>query len=373
MCGSEDYLGTGLTFVTFIGASTAFFAATIGCVQNDIKRVIAYSTCSQLGYMFAAIGVGAYSAGIFHLFTHAFFKALLFLGAGSVIHAMHDEQDMRRMGGLRTKIPYTYAAMLVGTLALTGFPFTSGYFSKDPIIEATFVGHNAFAEYAYWCTVAAAGLTAFYSWRLVFMTFHGTTRAPAEVFKKAHESPWTMLTALFVLSLGALFAGAIFKSAFIGDGYEAFWKGALFLGEENEILEEIHHVPLIVFLSPTIFMLIGFLIALYFYVISPQTPRRLAEEHPGLYRFLLNKWYFDEVYDFLFVRPARWLARFLWLRGDGTVIDGLGPDGVAARVLDVTRNVVRLQTGYLYHYAFVMLIGLAALITYMTVVGESLF
>ncbi len=355
---------TALTVVTFFGATTAFFAATVGLVQNDIKRVIAYSTCSQLGYMFVALGVGAYSVGIFHLFTHAFFKALLFLGAGSVIHAVSDEQDMRRMGGLRKHIPITYWTMLIGTLALTGFPLTAGYFSKDAIIESAFVGHNSFALYGFWLTVIAAALTSFYSWRLTFMTFHGKPRAPVDVMKHVHESPPVMTVPLFVLSVGALLAGLIFAGAFIGEGYEEFWKGALFTGAENHVLHDMHGVPLWVKLSPLVMMIGGFVVAWLFYIRSPELPARFAERHQGLYQFLLNKWYFDELYDFLFVRPAFWLARQLWKKGDGAVIDGLGPDGVAARVQNVTSWVVRLQTGYVYHYAFAMLIGVAALVTW---------
>ncbi|SDU12142.1 NADH-quinone oxidoreductase subunit L [Stappia sp. ES.058] len=355
---------TAMTVVTLFGATTAFFAATVGLVQNDIKRVIAYSTCSQLGYMFVALGVGGYSIAIFHLFTHAFFKALLFLGAGSVIHAVSNEQDMRKMGGLRKHIPLTYWMMVIGTLALTGFPLTAGFFSKDAVIEAAFVGHNAFAQYAFWLTVAAAALTSFYSWRLAFMTFHGKPRASVDVMKHVHESPLVMTVPLMILAAGALLAGFIFKGVFIGDSYDAFWKGALFVSEENHILHDIHEVPLWVKASPFVMMLGGFAIAWLFYIRSPEIPRQLAERHDGLYRFLLNKWYFDELYDVIFVRPAMWIGRQLWKKGDGMVIDGMGPDGVAARVQNVTTWVVRLQTGYLYHYAFAMLIGVAALITW---------
>jgi NADH-quinone oxidoreductase subunit L len=355
---------TALTFVTFIGATTAFFAATIGLVQNDIKRVIAYSTCSQLGYMFAALGVGAYSVGIFHLFTHAFFKALLFLAAGSVIHAVSDEQDMRKMGGLRTHIPITYWTMIAGTLALTGFPLTAGYFSKDAIIEATFAGDNPAAPYAFALTVAAAILTAFYSWRLIFMTFHGRARAPAEVMKHVHESPLVMTVPLMILAFGSLFAGLIFSGTFIGDDSMEFWKAGLFFGADNHIIEEIHHSPFSVKILPFLAMALGAVIAYLYYIVAPDIPRRLARRHEWLYKFLLNKWYFDELYDFLFVRPAMWLGRFLWKKGDGWLIDGYGPDGVSAWVLDVTARVVRLQTGYLYHYAFAMLIGVALLITW---------
>ena len=355
---------TALTVVTLFGATTAFFAATVGLVQNDIKRVIAYSTCSQLGYMFVALGVGGYSIAIFHLFTHAFFKALLFLGAGSVIHAVSNEQDMRKMGGLRKHIPITYWMMVIGTLALTGFPLTAGFFSKDGIIEAAYVGHNAFAMYGFWLTVAAAALTSFYSWRLAFMTFHGKPRASVDVMKHVHESPLVMTVPLMILAAGALFAGLAFSGVFMGHGYEEFWKGALFTSEENHILHDIHEVPLWVKASPFVMMLGGFAVAWLFYIKSPDIPRRLAERHDGLYRFLLNKWYFDELYDAIFVRPAMWIGRQLWKKGDGAMIDGLGPDGVAARVQNVSTWAVRLQTGYLYHYAFAMLIGVAALITW---------
>ncbi|GLS38398.1 NADH:ubiquinone oxidoreductase subunit L [Mesorhizobium tianshanense] len=362
---------SALIVVTFIGAFTAFFAATVGLVQNDIKRVIAYSTCSQLGYMFVALGVGAYGAAIFHLFTHAFFKALLFLGSGSVIHAVSDEQDMRNMGGLRTLIPKTYWMMVIGTLALTGVGIpvtvigTAGFFSKDAIIESAFAAHNPAAGLAFVLLVVAACFTSFYSWRLIFMTFHGQPRASHEVMHHIHESPPVMLVPLFILAAGALFAGVIFHGAFIGEGYAEFWKASLFTLPENHILHDMHEVPLWVKLAPFIAMLIGFAIAWQFYIRAPEMPKNLAAQHRGLYAFLLNKWYFDELYDFLFVRPAKRLGHFLWKTGDGTVIDGLGPDGVSARVVDVTNRVVKLQTGYLYHYAFAMLIGVAALVTWM--------
>ncbi len=376
-----EYAPVALTVVVVIGATTAFFAATVGLVQNDIKRVIAYSTCSQLGYMFVAMGVGAYSAGIFHLFTHAFFKALLFLGAGSVIHAMHHEQDMRNMGGLRKHIPLTAAAMTIGTLALTGFPFFAGYFSKDAIIESAFasVPHGGFASsYAFVLLVVAALMTSFYSWRLYFMTFEGQPRWAGHGHDahghddhghghhehKPHESPLSMLIPLALLSLGAVAAGFAFKEAFIGHDYEAFWKGALFTGKDNHILHAMHEVPKWVVWSPFVAMLLGFLLALYMYVLRPDVPGKLAAANPVLYRFLLNKWYFDEIYDFLFVKPSMWLGKFLWKKGDGLVIDGMGPDGISARVVDVTNRVVRLQTGFVYHYAFAMLIGVAGLVTW---------
>ncbi|WP_336056224.1 NADH-quinone oxidoreductase subunit L [Nitratireductor sp. CH_MIT9313-5] len=367
---------TALTVVTAVGAFTAFFAATVGLVQNDIKRVIAYSTCSQLGYMFVALGTGFYSAAIFHLFTHAFFKALLFLGAGSVIHAVSDEQDMRKMGGLRKLIPQTYWMMIIGTVALTGVGIpgtiigTAGFFSKDAIIEGIFVGENAVAAVAFVLLVVAAAMTSFYSWRLIFMTFHGKPRASADVMHHVHESPLVMLVPLFILAAGALFAGIVFHDFFIGHEYDHFWKTALFTLPENHVLHDFHEVPLWVKFSPLFAMLFGLALAWKFYIRSPEAPKELAAQHRGLYAFLLNKWYFDEVYDFLFVRPAKRLGHFLWKKGDGMVIDGLGPDGISARVVDVTNRMVKLQSGYLYHYAFAMLIGVAALVTWMMLGGS---
>ena len=367
---------TTLTVVTFVGAFTAFFAATVGLVQNDIKRVIAYSTCSQLGYMFVALGTGFYSAAIFHLFTHAFFKALLFLGSGSVIHAVSDEQDMRKMGGLRKLIPTTYWMMVIGTLALTGVGIpatiigTAGFFSKDAIIEGAFVGENAVAGFAFILLVIAAFFTSFYSWRLIFMTFHGEPRASHDVMHHVHESPPVMLVPLFILAVGALFAGIVFHDFFIGEHYAEFWKAALFTLQDNHMLHAIHEVPLWVELAPIVVTILGFALAYQFYIRDPQAPKTLAAQHRGLYAFLLNKWYFDELYDFLFVRPAKQLGHFLWKTGDGKIIDGFGPDGISARVVDVTNRVVKLQTGYLYHYAFVMLIGVAALVTWM-MLGSS--
>ena len=368
---------TALEFVTFIGATTAFFAATIGLVQNDIKRVIAYSTCSQLGYMFVALGIGAYGAAVFHLFTHAFFKALLFLGAGSVIHAVSDEQDMRRMGGLRKHIKVTYWMMMIGTLALTGvgIPGTvlgfAGFNSKDAIIESAFAAHNAFSGYAFGMTVIAALFTSFYSWRLIFLTFHGKERMSADVKTHIHESPRVMTLPLMGLAIGAVFAGMVFAGFFYGHHYDEFWKGALFTGEENHLVHAYHDVPWSVKLAPFVMMLIGFLTAYVFYIRKPNLPRQLAERHAFLYRFLLNKWYFDELYDVLFVRSTRWLGRFLWHRGDEKIIDRYGPDGVAARVVGLTNRIVRLQTGYVYHYAFAMLIGVAVLITYAMLSGGT--
>jgi NADH-quinone oxidoreductase subunit L len=347
--------------VMFIGATTAFFAATIGLVQNDIKRIVAYSTCSQLGYMFVAMGAGAYSVGMFHLFTHAFFKALLFLGSGSVIYAMHHEQDIRHMGGLKDKIPFTYIVMVIGTLALTGFPLTAGYFSKDAIIESAFASHNPFALYGFLMTVIAAGLTSFYSWRLIFKTFHGEPH-DLEHYEAAHESPLWMLIPIGILAAGSILAGFPFKELFAGHGVEEFFRESLKMNPH--IIEEMHNIPETVAFLPTVMMALGFVVSWLFYIRRPYLPVELARQHPLLYQFLLNKWYFDELYDLILVRPAKWLGRFLWKVGDGYIIDGFGPDGISARVLDVTRNVVRLQTGYLYHYAFAMLIGVAGLITW---------
>jgi len=364
-----EFSPTALGVVTFVGATTAFFAATVGLVQNDIKRVVAYSTCSQLGYMFVALGVGAYSVAIFHLFTHAFFKALLFLGSGSVIHALEDEQDMRNMGGIHKILPYTWITMLIGTLALTGFPLTAGYFSKDAIIEAAYAAHSSVGMYGFILTVAAALLTSFYSWRLIFMTFHGETRLSKDVLSKAHESPMVILVPLFILALGSLGAGFLFKGLFIGEGYSDFWRNALFMLPSNNILEALHHVPAWVVAAPFVVMVCGFALAYLFYIVTPSAPANLAEAFRPLYLFLLNKWYFDELYEAIFTRPAHRIGRFLWKKGDGATIDGLGPDGVAARVIDITRGIVRLQSGYIYHYAFAMLIGVALLITYFMFAG----
>src|SRR5881392_947450 len=274
-------------FVTLVGATTAFFAATVGLVQNDIKRVVAYSTCSQLGYMFVAMGVGAYSVGIFHLFTHAFFKALLFLGSGSVIHAMHHEQDMRKMGGLKNKIPYTYIVMVIGTLALTGFPLTAGYFSKDAIIESAYASHNPLAMYGFVMTVVAAGLTSFYSWRLIFKTFHGEPH-DQEHYEAAHEAPMWMLVPLAVLAAGSILAGFPFKELFAGHGVDEFFRESLKM--HPGIIEEMHHIPQGIAFLPTVMMALGFVVSWLFYIRRPYLPVELARQHQMLYRFLLNKW-----------------------------------------------------------------------------------
>ncbi|MGN6102403.1 MAG: NADH-quinone oxidoreductase subunit L [Devosia sp.] len=401
---------TAMTVVLYEGAITAFFAATVGLVQNDIKRVIAYSTCSQLGYMFVALGAGVYSAGIFHLFTHAFFKALLFLGAGSVIHAMHHEQDLRKMGGLRHKIPVTYWMMLIGTFALTGLgiPGTpigfAGFFSKDSIIEAAYGVGGASGSFAFWILVFAAGMTSFYSYRLIFMAFHGQPkgddhpphhhgsdhtdtvdeRDPVPVdhshenithyaYEHAHESPSIMLVPLYFLAAGAVLSGVLFSWLFFSGGPEAvghFFQNAVVV--VPEAIEAAHSTPFWASSAATIAMLVGLGIAYYFYIRSPETPGRLAAQNPGLYRFLLNRWYFDELYNFIFVRPAIWIGRAIWRGFDDWLVDETVVEGLGRRVRDVTSQVVRLQSGYLYHYAFAMLIGIAALLTWAIAAGGLL-
>ncbi|MDO5613205.1 MAG: NADH-quinone oxidoreductase subunit L [Paracoccus sp. (in: a-proteobacteria)] len=408
-------------FVVIIGATTAFFAATVGLVQNDIKRVIAYSTCSQLGYMFVAAGVGVYSVAMFHLFTHAFFKAMLFLGAGSVIHAMHHEQDLRNYGGLRKKIPLTFWAMLIGTLAITGvgIPLThigfAGYLSKDAVIESAYASG---VGYAFWMLVIAALMTSFYSWRLMFMTFWGKPRGDHHAHDHAHESPAVMTIPLAVLAVGAIFAGMVWYGSFFGSedrvrgyfglpvaeshqadaGHEApldgavaeaphaepqgealhaaagaasdpsevsvvaMTPGAIYMHPDNHVLHDAHYVPTWVKLSPFVAMLTGLFLAWIFYIRAPDTPARLAAAQPHLYRFLLNKWYFDELYDLIFVRPAKWLGRFLWQQGDGRTIDG-AINGLAMGVIPrLTRFAGRVQSGYLFHYAFAMVLGIVALL-----------
>ena len=357
-----EYAPGALGFVTFIGASTCLFAATIGCVQTDIKRIIAYSTCSQLGYMFIAAGVGAYQASVFHLFTHAFFKALLFLGAGSVIHAMSDEQDIRRMGGIWRKIPVTYAVMWIGSLALAGMPIFAGYYSKDAILEAAWARHSGLGQYGFWCGTLAAFLTAFYSWRLIILAFHGAPRAERHVMEHVHESPAVMLVPLLLLAAGAVLTGIVFEGSFIGHHWQEFWNHAIENRPENHVLEDMHHIPAIVGLLPTIVGVLGIGLAYFFYMVRPDLPVRLAEAMPALYRFVLNKWYFDELYDRIFVRPAQVLARVLWQTGDAAIIDGV-PNGIAALTVDGSRQAVRIQTGSIAIYAFTMLIGLVLLIS----------
>ena len=416
-----EFAPEAMAFVTFIGAATALFAASVGLVQTDIKRVIAYSTCSQLGYMFVAAGVGMYSAAMFHLLTHAFFKALLFLGAGSVINAMHHEQEMTNYGGLRNKIPYTFAAMMVGTLAITGvgipvWIFTlgdipigfAGFQSKDAIVESAFAAGTGFS---FWALVIAALFTSFYSWRLMFLTFYGEARGDKHTHDHAHESPLTMLVPLGVLSLGAIFAGMIWYGSFFGktnkvaDFYgipyaEASEKpagtetggdagvagkeakkgyvfagnpgqGAIYIGKDNTVLDDAHEVPYWVKTSPFAAMLIGFLMAWWFYIKNPSLPGRLAENQRPLYLFLLNKWYFDELYNYVFIKPALWIGRQLWKKGDGNVIDG-SINGVSMGIVPfITRLAGRAQSGYIFTYAFAMVIGIAVLITWMSLSGGA--
>ncbi len=357
-----EYAPGALGLIAFVGASTCLFAATIGCVQNDIKRVIAYSTCSQLGYMFLAAGVGAYQASVFHLFTHAFFKALLFLGAGSVIHAMSDEQDIRRMGGIWRMIPWTYAMMWLGSLALAGIPFFAGYYSKDAILEAAWARHSGIGTYGFICGTVAAFLTAFYSWRLIILTFHGTPRADEKTMAHVHESPAVMVAPLIVLGVGAVVTGIMFESSFIGEGWHEFWRGAIVNGPNNTVLDDMHHVPLLVSLLPTLVGALGIGLAYMMYVARPEWPARAAKAMPGLYRFVLNKWYFDEVYDALFVRPFGRLARLLWNVGDARLIDGM-PNGIAGLAAGGSAQIVRIQTGSIAVYAFTMLIGLVVLVS----------
>ena len=419
-----EFAPQATTFITVVGASTAFFAATVGLVQTDIKRVIAYSTCSQLGYMLVAVGVGMYSAAMFHLFTHAFFKAMLFLGAGSVIHAMHHEQDMTNYGALRKKIPWTFRAMMIGTLAITGvgIPFSydmfgfpigfAGFVSKDAIIESAYAGGTS---YGFWLLVMAAAMTSFYSWRLMFMTFYGEARGDKHTHDHAHESPMVMLIPLGVLSLGAIFAGMLWFKPFFGhvDQVASFYgipyseagahgadhvdgasedngevakegeaehhyafagkpgEGALYIAPDNHILDEAHAVPKWVKASPFIAMFGGFLMAMWFYIWNPTLPGRLAENQRPLYLFLKNKWYFDELYDFLFVNSAKALGRFLWKRGDEAVIDGT-LNGVAMGIVPFfTKLAGRAQSGYIFTYAFAMVIGIAVLVTWMTMSGGA--
>ncbi len=364
-----EYSETALAVVTIVGASTCFFAATIGCVQNDIKRVIAYSTCSQLGYMFFALGVSAYSAGIFHLMTHGFFKALLFLGAGSVIHAMSDEQDMRKMGGIWKLIPVTYVLMWVGNLALAGIPPFAGFYSKDIVLEAAWGAHSAVGTYAFWMGIGAAFMTAFYSWRLLIMTFHGKPRADDHVMAHVHESPKVILIPLLVLAAGAISAGYLGYNNFVGHHMAEFWKESILILDSHHALENAHHAPDWVKYLPLVVGGAGIALAYVLYMFAPGIPGVLARNFQGLYQFLLNKWYFDELYDKLFVKPAFALGRGFWKSGDGQLIDGVGPDGIAAATVDIARRAGRMQSGYVYHYAFSMLAGVVFLVTWYIVAG----
>ncbi len=359
-----EYSETALAVVVVVGGTTAMFAASVGMAQNDIKRVIAYSTCSQLGYMFFAAGVSAYGAAMFHLMTHAFFKALLFLGAGSVIHAMSGEQDMRKMGGIRYLIPYTYILMWIGSLALAGiWPF-AGYYSKDTILEASYAAGTGVGLYAYWVGIVVAFLTAFYSWRLIFMTFHGKTRASHDVMHHAHESPPVMLWPLYVLAAGAIVAGFLGFNHFVGEEHEGFWREAIFVLPAHDTLGRIEELPMWVSKLPLVVALLGIFSAWVAYIWRPGIPTWVTSHFRPIYLFVLNKWYFDELYDAVFVRPAFAIGHGLWKKGDGAVIDGLGPDGLAETTRGLSVWASRLQTGYLYHYAFAMLIGVVALVSW---------
>ena len=358
-----------LSFITIIGASTAFFAATVALVQNDIKRIVAYSTCSQLGFMFVALGSGAYQIAIFHLFTHAFFKALLFLGSGSVIHAVSDEQDIRKMGGLWRLTPITWIVMLIGTLGLTGAPLMSGYYSKDGIIEAAFVSTTQGHNFAFYLLVFSALLTSFYSWRLIFLTFHGKNNISKDIFSKIHESPKVMLFPLFVLAFFTIFSGAYFVDYFMSYDYQFLWKDSIYLSPSNHVIEAIHHVPKWVKYSPLFMMIIGLAASFLFYILFPSIPRYLAKTFDPIYKFLLNKWYFDELYEFLFVSNIKKIGTFFFNIGDKKIIDGFGPDGISSRVLYFAKQIGKLQTGYIYHYAFAMLFGLTVFISYFFLKG----
>ncbi|MDR6291307.1 NADH-quinone oxidoreductase subunit L [Inquilinus ginsengisoli] len=370
-----EYAPDALAVVCVIGALTAFVAATIGLTQWDIKRVIAYSTMSQLGYMFFAIGVSAYQAAIFHLMTHAFFKALLFLGAGSVIHAMGGEQDMRKMGGIWKLIPSTYAMMWIGSLALAGvgipgvFGF-AGFYSKDMILEAAWSAHTGVGVFAYWLGVIAALMTAFYSGRLLFLTFHGKPRADHHTMEHAHESPPVMLIPLIVLSVGAVLAGIIGYEVFVGEGREGFWREAILVLHGHDSIEAAHHSPEWVGLLPLFAGLVGLALSWLFYIKMPSLPGAIAGAFKPLYQLFFRKWYFDEIYDALFVKPAFVIGRALWKGGDGAIIDRLGPDGIAATSVGIARKASRFESGYVYHYAFVMVIGVVALVSWYVFAGR---
>ncbi|MAJ64083.1 MAG: NADH-quinone oxidoreductase subunit L [Alphaproteobacteria bacterium] len=359
-----EYAPDALMVVAVLGACTAFVAATIGLTQFDIKRVIAYSTMSQLGYMFFALGVSAYSAAIFHLMTHAFFKALLFLGAGSVIHAMSDEQDMRQMGGIWKKIPFTYAMMWIGSLALAGIPLFAGYYSKDMVLEAAWADHTGIGEFAYWMGIAAAIMTAFYSWRLIIMTFHGKPRASEDVMSHVHESPLVMTIPLAILAVGAVFAGFIGYEYFVGHDREAFWGASIFVLAVNDTIEAAHHVPAWVKKAPLVAAVLGIAFAYLFYMFKPGLPARVVGLIKPIHTFVFRKWMFDELYNKVFVSGSMQLGKGFWKNGDGAVIDGLGPNGMASLSKRIAGRFSQIQTGYVYHYAFAMLVGVIALVAW---------
>ena len=359
-----EYSDLALNIITIVGMSTAFFAAPVALVQNDIKKIIAYSTCSQLGYMFFATGVGAYNIAMFHLFTHAFFKALLFLGSGSVIHAFKDEQNINNMGGVWTKLPYTYSLMIIGTLALTGFPFLSGFYSKDAIIEFAYLRGNTTGYYAAGIGIFTAFLTSIYSWRLIFKTFHGEYNNKEIKIDETHESPIVMLIPLVLLSIGAIFAGFLFKELFIGyESLNNFWRDSIFFLKPLST----DHPPLwFLLLTPTL-VILSIPLAYYLFLKNRNLPERLASINKPLYQFLLNKWYFDELYDVLFVKPSKKLGLFLWKFFDLKIIDGFGPDGISSMIKKFSVKANKFQSGYIYQYAFVMLLGFSALLTFLIV------
>ncbi len=356
-----EYSQAALNLVAIVGMITALFAASVALVQNDIKKIVAYSTCSQLGYMFFAAGVGAYHVAMFHLFTHAFFKALLFLGAGSVIHAFKDEQDIRKMGGVRKKLPFTYIFMLIGTLALTGFPFLSGFYSKDAIIEFAYLKNSSLGNYAASVGILTAFLTSIYSWRLFFKTFHGPYNNEKISINDTHESPLVMLVPLIFLSIGAVFSGYFFKETFIGHQSNDFWQTSVFF--LNEIKHDV--IPLWFLLTTPLIVLISIPISFYLYIINPKVLEDFKNTNMPLYDFLLNKWYIDELYIKIFVNPTKKIGSFFWKKGDIGVIDKFGPDGISKLVKIISNKTGRLQTGFIYDYAFVMLLGLSILLTYL--------
>ena len=358
-----EYSQVALNFVAITGMITAVFAASVALVQNDIKKIIAYSTCSQLGYMFFAAGIGAYHVAIFHLFTHAFFKALLFLGSGSVIHAFKDEQDIRLMGGVWKKLPYTWILMLIGTLALTGFPFLSGFYSKDAIIEFAFFKGTSTGYYAMTVGIFTAFLTAIYSWRLFFITFHGNYNNKNIAIEKTHESPLIMLLPLIVLALGAVFAGFLFKEMLIGHDYLDFWKNSIFFVKKIEH----SHLPLWLLLATPVLVVVAVPITYYLYIKDTSILSGLKKFNEPLHNFLLNKWYFDELYDFLFIKPLKFIGFILWKKGDQDIIDRYGPDGFSKVIKFFSNKAVKFQSGFIYDYAFVMLLGLSFLLTYLII------
>ena len=359
-----EYSELALNIITIVGMSTAFFAATVALVQTDIKKIIAYSTCSQLGYMFFAAGVGAYNVAMFHLFTHAFFKALLFLGSGSVIHAFKDEQNINNMGGVWKKLPYTYALMVIGTLALTGFPFLSGFYSKDAIIEFAYLKGNTTGYYAAGIGIFTALLTSIYSWRLMFKTFHGEYNNKKIKIEETHESPLVMLIPLVFLSIGAIFAGFFFKDLFIGyDSVNNFWQDSIFFLKPLST----EHPPLWFLLLTPILVILSIPFSYYLFIKNKKLPEQIANVNKPLYQFLLNKWYFDELYDALFVRPSKKMGLYLWKFIDVKIIDGFGPDGLSSFIKKCSLKANKFQSGFIYQYAFVMLLGFSALLTFLIV------